>query len=120
MYILRYWNVDENAGIIMPSQWQASMENFGIIEYFGYVGMAISTYMIWSVFYYVMIFHVKKDIIEKEHRQTLYSYTMARGDFNSICMRFGQEYSPIMYMVWHLRSTSIAFVISALMMRYHA
>jgi hypothetical protein len=120
MYILRYWNVDESAGIIMPSEWQASMENFGIIEYLGYVGLAIATYMIWSLFYYIMIFHVKKDVIEKEHRETLYSYTLARGDFNSICMRYGKEYSAEMYMVWHLGSTSIAFFISALMMRYHA
>jgi len=24
MYILRYWNVDETAGIVMPRDWQAS------------------------------------------------------------------------------------------------
>lgn len=86
----------------------------------GYILLATVTYLIWSVFYYVMIFVVKKDIIEKEHLETLYSYTLARGDFNSICMRYGKENSPVMYMVWHAGTTVIAFFISALMMRYHA
>jgi len=93
MYILRYWNLDESAGIVMPRDWQKSMENFGFVEYLMYVGIAFVTYMIWSAFYYVMIFIVKKDVIEKNKMQTLYSYTIQRGDFNSICMMFGKENS---------------------------
>lgn len=119
MFSIRHWHMDESSGIALSSAFEEALQNWSILNYFKHVGIAFITYMIWSLFYYVMIFKVKKDYIKEHNIETLYSYTLERGDFNSICLRFGEKYSPIMYMVWHAGSSSIAFFISSLMLKYH-
>jgi len=65
MYVIRYWNRDESAGIVLPKQWADALDNWTIQDYFLHVGLAIITYMIWSAYYYMRVFVWEWKKIEK-------------------------------------------------------
>merc|ERR1712196_51085 len=103
----------------MPEVWDKNLANYGIGDYFYYIGITFCTYMIWSVFYYVMVFIVKKERREKENLETLYGYVIERGDLNTFTMALGEKANPYIYMIWHATTSCVAWFFSALMLRYH-
>lgn len=60
-------------------------------------------YAAWTVFYYLMIFHFRKNRIAEKKYQTLFSYTVDElKRFNKLILKFGPEWAPVTYCFMHL------------------
>lgn len=76
--------------------------------------------MIWSGYYYIKIFVINWEKIEKRKYDTLYHYTISgNGQFANFINSYGDKKKKIMYLLAHFGSNVFAFIISALMLRYH-
>lgn len=71
-YILRYWNKDGNASLVVSSVWEEDLQAWNLQEYLSHFAMALGTYCCWCLCYYLLIFVVLKKRIEKRGYDTLF------------------------------------------------
>lgn len=96
-YVIRYWNRDPNSGFAMPSEWEAALDNWGFVDYLKHVFQAAITYGMWSAYYYVKIFVINWEKIQKRKYDTLYHYTVSGGgNFAEFINSKGVENNKIM------------------------
>lgn len=77
---------------------------------------------IWAVAYYVKIFVVSSEKIQKKGYETLFQYvTRSRKSvFGAVVLRFPEKYQPIAYMVLHQVLTLMTMLLTSMCWKYRA
>lgn len=111
-WVLRYHNTTDTYFVtrqeiedyLWAEGWRSQLKVFGI---------SISFYMGWILFYYLMIFHVRKQTIKECGFPTLFSHTVEDiKSFNGFILFFGSKWSPVCYMVLHLVQGCLGTLVS--------
>jgi len=91
-------------------------EEFGLnFLYKWYLAVGL-LYGIWGVFYYLAVFVVLKNYVERNNFQTLFSYTILKPRIFKMVNIFGARWQGIMFMSIHLR---LAIVMSTVAIAFY-
>ncbi len=111
-WVLRYHNNYDNYFLSMQEiqdymwadGWWSQLKVFCI---------SISFYMGWMLFYYVMVFHVRRQTIKDYGIPTLFAHTVEDiKTFNGFILYFGPKWAPACYMVLHLAQGCLGTLVS--------
>lgn len=119
-WIYRYWNQDKEGPIALPDEWEEDLNNWDIKMYLYHLGIAFSTYLIWSVYYYVMTFVILRKRIEEKSNDTWFNYIVyQKGLFSKFLLAKGDKNAPHRYSFLHAVWSLSALSVSVLMLKYH-
>lgn len=99
------------------SEHAAAMEPYGLVEFSAYAAL---TYFAWIVPYYVIIFCLASERVQRKQNITLYHYAMANGELTKrYCGMFGERFRPLMFMLQHALSSMILVLLAYVQIRYY-
>jgi len=102
MMTLRFFNSDKNSPYPLSQAWEAKKWEKGWYGALWVFSVGYSFYLIWCFAYYIFIFHLLKNRIDRKKRDTLYTYTTRDlKQFNSVIFKNGEKNGPISYMILH-------------------
>lgn len=118
-WILRYHNKQLNGRFISVNEIRDYLQQDGWRSQLWVFFLGISFYTGWVLFYYVVIFHLRREKIKERGYSTLYSYTVEDMKiFNKLILRFGEKYAPITYSLLHLTQGLIGISVSMLLINF--
>lgn len=107
-FVIRWMDYDNVFG-------QRDIETMPLKTTYAY---AVSIYMVWAVFYYIMIFVV---FLDKLHiYENLYIYSMGNKSIKKFCFTFGERFHRPMYMLFHLSYFLVCSVLGVVQYHYRA
>jgi hypothetical protein len=115
-WVLRYHNKEKDGRFISVDEIRDFLKKDGLKSQMWVFFLGISFYAAWVVFYYIFIFHIRRERIKEQKYQTLYSYTVEDFKrFNKLILRFGPDMGPICYSFLHLTQGLIGVTVSMLL-----
>lgn len=115
-WVLRYHNREVDGRFISVNEIYDYLHKDGWRSQAWVFFLGISFYAAWVVFYYITIFHLRRDRIKEKGYQTLFSYTVDDFKrFNKLILKFGPENAPICYSFLHLTQGLIGVTVSMLL-----
>ena len=111
--ILRYYNADTSSEFIMTATIDKHIESNGLAYQAKVFALGLLFYIGWILYYYLMVFHVRKRAIKARNIPTLYSYTVDEIKiFNNMILYFGERFAPYCYMALHLLQGVLGMILS--------
>ena len=117
-WILRYYN-DSGKNYLTSSEIQDYLYADGWRSQARVFFYGFSFYICWAVLYYLFIFQIRKERIEKRGYQTLYSYTVCdMKQFNGFILKYGEKWAPLFYMILHMFQGFMGCVMSMIFINF--